>query len=255
MGWIVEGTWEYDGDDEEIIIEITKEAVGGPRRDRDIKMPVSEDLTTLTFRKTECKWSLPLPDKDAQKMASMSIKELKLAAQTAGINADGCIEREDFEKLIRRASLSGTNALAPPVQKESPKKTPPVAKDQAPVAPAQSAKAVEPPSAAPVAASPETPVASPPAAEAPAAAPMPTVAPEESAPPVVPGAAATAGCYTLEELTDKRTWEKLPDVVATERETYLLDDVFNELFGMPKAEFAKLPKWKRDTTKKKHNLF
>eukprot|EP00435_Cladocopium_sp_Y103_P068022 s562_g30.t3 len=50
-----------------------------------------------------------------------------------------------------------------------------------------------------------------------------------------------AGCYSLEQLTDKRTWEKL-DVVSTERETYLPDGVFQQLFGMPKADFAKLPK-------------
>eukprot|EP00438_Fugacium_kawagutii_P026195 Skav206690 [mRNA] locus=scaffold1764:102581:108228:+ [translate_table: standard] len=40
--------------------------------------------------------------------------------------------------------------------------------------------------------------------------------------------------FHASQLTDKRTWEKL-DVVSTERETYLPDTVFQQLFGMPKA--------------------
>ena len=31
--------------------------------------------------------------------------------------------------------------------------------------------------------------------------------------------------------------------------------VFEELFGVPKADFAKMPKWKKDNAKKKHGLF
>ena len=51
--------------------------------------------------------------------------------------------------------------------------------------------------------------------------------------------------YTLEELTDSRVWQKL-GVCATERETYLGEEAFQELFGTSKDAFAKLPKWKKD---------
>merc|ERR1712003_550642 len=67
-------------------------------------------------------------------------------------------------------------------------------------------------------------------------------------------AAIVEARYTLEQLTDKRLWEKL-DVVPTERETYLCDEEFEKVFGKSKADFAKLPKWKKDGEKKKHGLF
>ena len=39
------------------------------------------------------------------------------------------------------------------------------------------------------------------------------------------------------------------------RERYLSDEDFQETFGMNKAAFAALPKWKRDAKKKAHHLF
>lgn len=58
----------------------------------------------------------------------------------------------------------------------------------------------------------------------------------------------------MEQLTDKRVWEKL-DIEASERQRYLPEAVFTQLFGMSKAEFGRLPKWKKDNLKKTHNLF
>jgi len=59
---------------------------------------------------------------------------------------------------------------------------------------------------------------------------------------------------SLAELQDASVW-KGRNVIATERERYLPDDVFQSLFGMEKEAFAKLPKWKRDNKKKEHGLF
>lgn len=59
---------------------------------------------------------------------------------------------------------------------------------------------------------------------------------------------------SLAELQDASVW-KGRNVIATERERYLPEDVFQSLFGKGKEEFAKLPKWKRDNEKKKHGLF
>merc|ERR1719362_2041515 len=61
--------------------------------------------------------------------------------------------------------------------------------------------------------------------------------------------------FSLAQLTDFRVWRTLPDVVATERETYLSAHDFREVFAMDREEFAKLPKWRRDYLKKKHSLF
>lgn len=44
-------------------------------------------------------------------------------------------------------------------------------------------------------------------------------------------------------------------VDPTQKEQYLDDGSFSGLFGMDKAAFDKLPKWKRDTAKKTHGLF
>lgn len=59
---------------------------------------------------------------------------------------------------------------------------------------------------------------------------------------------------SLAELQDASVW-KGRNVIATERERYLPEDVFQSLFGKGKEEFAKLPKWKRDNEKKKHGFF
>merc|ERR1712032_371005 len=66
---------------------------------------------------------------------------------------------------------------------------------------------------------------------------------------------AEPGYYTLAQLTDFRIWRKFPSVIPTERETYLSPRVFRELFSMPKEEFAELPRWKRDSLKRRHGLF
>jgi len=63
------------------------------------------------------------------------------------------------------------------------------------------------------------------------------------------------GLYTLSQLSDFRVWRTLPDVVPTERETYLSSCDFREVFAMDKEEFAKLPRWRRDCMKKGHGLF
>ncbi|XP_040289675.1 villin-like protein [Bufo bufo] len=50
--------------------------------------------------------------------------------------------------------------------------------------------------------------------------------------------------------------EDLPDGVDPSRkEMYLSDDEFAKIFGMPKAEFYQLPKWKQQNIKKQNGLF
>lgn len=218
QAWRVKGGWEWDAGDEEVLVTITEESpFGGPRRDREVSIQLLED-GSLKFKGTPCAWTKPPPDLVAEEMATMSAKELKAHLDARGIDTCGCVERIDLENLFRRATSSGTLKAAPPRA----------------------------------------------AAEAPASAPnsatvAPTVTGGEAVEPapVVQSAAEPApeGCYTLEQLTDKRTWEALDGVVPTERETYLPDGAFEELFGMPKADFAKLPKWKKDNAKKKHGLF
>jgi len=60
--------------------------------------------------------------------------------------------------------------------------------------------------------------------------------------------------FSLEELQESRTWQKL-GVEPTERESYLTPEDFQETFKMDKESFAKLPKWKRDGLKRKALLF
>jgi len=78
------------------------------------------------------------------------------------------------------------------------------------------------------------------AAEAAPAAPVPTHVPQ--------------GCFSLEELRDANVW-KDRGMDADRREQYLSDEAFEAVFGCTKAEFEKLPKWKRDQQKKLHKLF
>merc|ERR1712083_296898 len=63
------------------------------------------------------------------------------------------------------------------------------------------------------------------------------------------------GCYSLAQLQDAAVWRDQLGVTADQRETYLPDRIFKDLFGTTKEEFAKLPKWKKDGAKKKHKLF
>eukprot|EP00930_Biecheleria_cincta_P063173 TRINITY_DN48676_c0_g1_i1.p1 TRINITY_DN48676_c0_g1~~TRINITY_DN48676_c0_g1_i1.p1 ORF type:complete len:497 (-),score=136.82 TRINITY_DN48676_c0_g1_i1:128-1618(-) len=90
------------------------------------------------------------------------------------------------------------------------------------------------------------------APEASASSPAENKPQAEAAAPAA--ADAFAGELSLEELQDPKIW-KSKGVNAGERETYLSDDVFVNLFGMEKSAFAKLPKWKRDNKKKEHGLF
>jgi len=165
-------------------------------------------------------------------MSALSLKELKAKAQSFGLDPTGCIEREEFLELLLRAKAGGA------LKEVSPSPSPPsIASATSPTSPAK-VEQVSAPTETP------HPSASPVASQGDAAAVAAEVTPEE-----IP-----AGCYSLEQLTDKRTWEKL-DVVSTERETYLPEGVFQQLFGMSKADFAKLPKWKKENAKKKHGLF
>ncbi|CAK0819658.1 unnamed protein product [Prorocentrum cordatum] len=241
--WRVEGAYEYDDDDEVVLVSVDKEdPLGGPKGDREVKVPVEEGC--LNFRGVRCPWASPPPDALAEELAAMSLRELKAFAVDAGLDPSGCIERADIEGLLRRARASG--ALA--------------SKDSAPAArpPAGPAAAVPAPQEAATVAVAAVPA---PVADQPAPAAPPAPAAVAPSPPAEEAAAAAAaptppaeGQYSLEQLTDKRQWEKL-DVTPTERETFLPDAVFVELFGMGKAEFAKLPKWKKDNAKKKHGLF
>ena len=45
------------------------------------------------------------------------------------------------------------------------------------------------------------------------------------------------------------------DVDKTKLHTYLSPSEFQATFGMDKAAFAKLPKWKQNNHKKKHDLY
>lgn len=238
QAWIVEAVWEWCHEDDEVSVSVTKEALlGGPKCDRDITIPLEDGA--LSFKGALCTWSKPPRDPVAEELAAMSLKELKAAALAAGLDPSGCVEREDFLRLLERARASGT---WPP-----PASAPPAAS--------------APASAPPAPATPTLAAAQAPATKEAPAAPAPSPSPAPELPSATVSAAAETGAsadapgtYSLEQLADKRSWEKL-DVKPGDREIYLPDNVFVELFGMPKADFAKLPKWKKDNAKKKHNLF
>jgi len=56
--------------------------------------------------------------------------------------------------------------------------------------------------------------------------------------------------YTLEELQNRPS-----GVDTSQLENYLTDEDFQKLFGMDRASFAATPQWKRNSEKKKHNLY
>ncbi|CAK9105648.1 unnamed protein product [Durusdinium trenchii] len=227
QAWQVEGTWIEEDDD--VVVTITKEdPLGGPKCDRDIELSVDDDV--LTFKGAKCQWTSPPPDEFLEAMAALSLKELKAKAIGFGLDPTGCIEREEFLELLRRGRDAGV--LKEAVAAPSP--TSPASAASGSVSKPEASVPTESPSPSPVASS----------GKAAEAASTTSAAAEE-----IP-----EGCYSLEQLTDKRTWEKL-DVVSTERETYLPDGIFQQLFGMSKADFAKMPKWKKENAKKKHGLF
>ncbi|CAI9540027.1 unnamed protein product, partial [Staurois parvus] len=58
------------------------------------------------------------------------------------------------------------------------------------------------------------------------------------------------------ELLINKNAEDLPDGVdPSKKELYLSDSDFANMFGMPKAQFYQLPKWKQQNIKKQHGLF
>lgn len=236
--WRCEGKWTFDEDDMEIEVTITKPDAIGPRKDQDITIPVNED-GSLSFKKTTCVWKEGAPVPNASKLKKMTIKDLKAALLQVGIDPVGCVERADFEAKLLRA---GPSALPPDA--------PPNDATEAAAATTEVNSASDANAAAPTQEASATASAASPTKPAPAE-PAPAAAPAESAPAVEEDEGL---CYSLEELSDKRAWEKL-DVVSTEREKYLPNKVFKELFGMSKDDFAKQPKWKKDNQKKKHGLF
>ena len=87
------------------------------------------------------------------------------------------------------------------------------------------------------------------------AAPAPAAAPAASSPStstkVAAPANATPGAFTYEQLKGQ-----LPDGVdPAQKEEYLSDKEFNEVFGTDRASFRAMPKWKRDDAKRKKGLF
>jgi len=83
--------------------------------------------------------------------------------------------------------------------------------------------------------------------------------PEETRPAAAPRKSveerdAAAGIMTLAELLDPAVW-KAKGCDPSHREQHLSDEEFQKVFDMSKADFAKLPQWKRDAAKKKHDLF
>lgn len=71
--------------------------------------------------------------------------------------------------------------------------------------------------------------------------------------PISEKVASTGGPYSYKQLTCDVEFR--PDDVDTkQRETYLSDDEFQTIFGMDKAAFAALPKWKMNNKKKEKKL-
>jgi len=246
--WKVEGTWEWDEDEEEVTIAITKDDIfGGPKLDRELTLPVGED-PSIRFKfanqGAQCTWIKPLADPWEVELAAQTMRELKARALEAGLDTDGCIDRDAFENLLRRARKSGVLRDKSKAKDEAKTEAAPAAPQEKPAAPATETAAQE---------------AKATAAAVPAQAPVAQPQSASTAEPETKSESATADAsglpvYTIEQLTEKREWSQL-DIKSTEREMYLADSVFQELFGVPKADFANFPKWKKDNLKKKHGLF
>jgi len=71
--------------------------------------------------------------------------------------------------------------------------------------------------------------------------------------PISEKVASTGGPYTYKQLTCTKKFQP-DDVDAKNRETFLNDEEFLELFGSTKEEFSKLPQWKKLNLKKNKNL-
>eukprot|EP00429_Kryptoperidinium_foliaceum_P126370 CAMPEP_0176320328 /NCGR_PEP_ID=MMETSP0121_2-20121125/70770_1 /TAXON_ID=160619 /ORGANISM="Kryptoperidinium foliaceum, Strain CCMP 1326" /LENGTH=164 /DNA_ID=CAMNT_0017662723 /DNA_START=168 /DNA_END=659 /DNA_ORIENTATION=- len=106
QAWHVEGTWEWDADDEEVLVEITKDdPLGGPKRERELTLPLCED-GSLVFKfaghEVACVWARPPVDTVQEQLDAMSLKELKAVALANGLDPAGCIERGDFLRILAR---------------------------------------------------------------------------------------------------------------------------------------------------------
>eukprot|EP00462_Mataza_sp_D1_P000601 CAMPEP_0175092606 /NCGR_PEP_ID=MMETSP0086_2-20121207/2554_1 /TAXON_ID=136419 /ORGANISM="Unknown Unknown, Strain D1" /LENGTH=273 /DNA_ID=CAMNT_0016365483 /DNA_START=21 /DNA_END=842 /DNA_ORIENTATION=- len=71
--------------------------------------------------------------------------------------------------------------------------------------------------------------------------------------PISEKVASTGGPYTYKQLTCAAEFRP-DDVDVKDRPKYLSDDDFKEVFGMERADYDKLPNWKKLGEKKKHNL-
>jgi len=60
--------------------------------------------------------------------------------------------------------------------------------------------------------------------------------------------------YSYKQLSDKNIWVKL-NINATQREQYLSDKEFTELFKMNKNKFSLLPLWRQTKLKQELKLF
>ena len=59
----------------------------------------------------------------------------------------------------------------------------------------------------------------------------------------------------LEELKGMNAGNNPYNIDMSQKEYYLADDEFGQVFGMTKANFSKLPKWKGTNAKKKAGLW
>lgn len=104
--WHIEAKWELD--DDEIVCEVTKEDVVGPKRKTDVKVPYNEKDGSLMLRGTRCVWTEPPPDAEEEILKQMTLRELKEVAIQGGIDPVGCVEREQIMGMIRRGRAAGT---------------------------------------------------------------------------------------------------------------------------------------------------
>ena len=92
-----------------------------------------------------------------------------------------------------------------------------------------------------------------PAPEVKPAAKVEAAAPSAQTEEAAPAAVSADGCYSYADLKSPGPFPDGIDV--TKREEYLSPSEFDAVFKMSKAEFAALPKWKRDGLKRKLDLF
>lgn len=89
-----------------------------------------------------------------------------------------------------------------------------------------------------------------PAAAAAPAPVAPVPAPVAASVPSKPVTVATPGSFTYEQLK-----AGADGIDQTQKEEYLSDAEFQTVFGVDRAAFRAMPKWKRDDAKKKKGLF